>query len=129
MDIVPGWAELVAVVGAEPEFADAAILDFSVTVAGEASLTARTFVMPDGQNYDYDQALIVTIEMRGLEAIELDEFAPAGATIEELKIKREGSAWVVSLESAFGMHGTLRTRELMIRTARAKRSRTPPANT
>jgi hypothetical protein len=113
MDAIPGWPELLALVGAEPAFADAHILDLHISLAGEASLTVRTFAMTDDRNFDYERPVIVEITMRGLEAVKLEDFAPA-SVLDELKIERLGLEWVISLDPCYGVGGTLRAREIVV---------------
>jgi len=116
MDDIPGWTDLIALVGAVPVFADATILDFSISMAGNASIVLRTFAMPNGE-YDYEQPLVVELAMRELQCVELDEFAPT-AVVGELKIERAGSDLVVSLEPAYGLRGTLRARQITVQSWR-----------
>jgi hypothetical protein len=113
MHLIPGWTELVELVGAEPAFADAPILSLSITLSGEASLTIRTYAMPDGARYDYEKPIVIDIKMRCLEAVELDAFIST-SVLDELKIDYDGSAWAVSLEPACGLGGKLRAREVTI---------------
>jgi hypothetical protein len=112
-DAIPGWAELTALIGAEPTFADAPILDFSLTLQGDAKLVLRTYPLTAEGSYDPARPLIVVITMRGVEEVELDEFAPS-AYLDELKIERVGSSWAVSLEPAYGMRGTVKAREVVV---------------
>jgi hypothetical protein len=116
MDAIPGWADLIALVGAVPVFADAPILDFSISLTGDASLVLRTWVMCNDE-YDYQQPVVVQIRMCELQAVELDEFAPT-AVIDELKIERADPDWVVSVEPAVGLRGTLRARQITIQSSR-----------
>ena len=110
---VGGWRELVSWPGASPTFADASVQDFHLSLTGDASLVLRTFAMPDGANYDPGRPVIVTVSMNGVETVNLVEFA-ATAVLDELKFKRSGLSWRVSIEAAYGFHGSLIARNVSV---------------
>ena len=110
---VEGWPELVNRIGASPAFADAAILDFGLTLAGDASLVLRTFAMSDGANYDYERPIIVTVSASRVQAVELQDFGPA-AYVDELRIERSGDLWRLSLQAAAGLCGSLLAKDIKV---------------
>lgn len=109
---IPGAVELRDQFGGFPSFADAPA-ELQIHGNGTGFLKVSSYFLGPAGNYDRARPFVATFWFDGLQEVLLNGFNDK-MYIDELRVGRNGSHFVVEWQAAYGVQGAIRSRGLRI---------------